>query len=991
MTLIKAFILTILLTGYCAYAQTRLTVAQGGEGMFTTISSALEAAGPGYVIEILDNAVYEEQVTIDSTLNGLTLTSSNPTSSSRPVIMWQDTENVHPKNATEAQDTAIINYDRNGALRVLRARNVTIDGIIVDGGGAMPFGYDNVWQDIESTHPLFHGNAAICLWRSGNVVIRNSDVRNAFYGIAVNDRNAGGIFGNPNPSSPPLIIPGQNFGQTGNHLIEHNHIHGNSWGIYMESVWDLGSTIRFNFIYDNYHQSPDIVSEVLSLDDGEHNPGGAINTKDHNISPLAIYNNTFHNNYLTFGGHWRAGAQHLVFNNIYSSPKYLWADGYNGEFTNPWHTMDPLYPHRMKHSIYAAQASDPVLDERSISVPSVCRMSGEQQIEGYTQVHLMAGIDSGAVQRGAVVTIECDDGSEVEVVTNDFIAPGALIDAPEGEAFPASATIRWFEIQNQFLNTDDPTHPNFLMPDWDHPLVDSIVKNAGWSEAGMVKGNGSIVDIGAAQSAPVPTVFGRITPVSSVFINNNNIANLVFDLAIPPDFSNPRIRYLRFLRDVEYGVDSFGNSAPVIAATSIEDITPPSTTLRNGANSIDVSVEGFMGFYGFFEMVIEGEGPDGQTVTTDVGFLPYIQNDYLFNVKIVDMDGDVLDTVIAGERVGLRLAPMRPGEVGFTETLTDVNVQLNSGNTLYSWPDEGEEPTDPLEITQITDSIQTEVVFTRVPRGGSEYISAMAVWMDEGRLIPFFGSTNVVVVPGAAENVVFEDPPSTNISDEAPIIDPGSARQVQLRVFDRFGNAVNVEVPVTIESLDPEIGDISGPVTTTTDPTGAAFFNAEVTNGTMNDIFTLRATLEANGATDEGRLRIGRYTSVTRKPGSFPPAENFIASPLNPQTPAVTKPEFAVAPNPVNRNESISFYTRRLNYTSAAFSIYDASGNLVKETKARRYNNELPLAEWTSSLTYDLVGRNGRPLAPGSYMVIAVFTTEQGESVRFRETFGVVR
>ncbi|MDG5813971.1 hypothetical protein QA601_02690 [Chitinispirillales bacterium ANBcel5] len=853
-------LLVIVMMAQLAFSQTILTVSQDGEGMFSTISAALDAAGEGAVIRILDNAVYEEQVTIDSTHNGLTLTSSNPTSSSRPVIMWQDTENVHPMNITEAQNPDMINFDRNGALRVLRARGVTIDGIIVDGGGAMPFGYPGVWSDGGNAHPLFHGNSAICLWISGNVVIRNSDARNAFYGIAVKDRNEGGIYGNSNPAdiTPENVIPLSGFGRTGNHLIEHNHIHGNSWGIFMESVWDLGSTIRFNFLYNNYHQSSDIVSEVRGLGDGDHNMGGAMTTKDHILSPLAIYNNTFHNNYLTFGGQWRSGAQHLIFNNIYSRPRYLWADGYSGgEYTNPFHAMDPLYPNRMKHSIYAAQALEPVFEGRYIGTPPGCRMSGGEEMEGYTQVRLMNGIDGGAVQSGAVVTIECDDGSEVEVPTNDFISPGALFAASAGDPFPASANIRWFEIQNHFLNTDDPTHPDFLVPDWDHPTVDSIIKEAGWPEAGIVKGDGSIVDIGAAQSGPVPTVFGRITPVAPVLIDDNNLASLAFDLNIPPEFSNPRIKYLRFLRDVEFD-DSFANNAPVIAASDIVDITPPSTPIRGGANSINVPVQG-VGDYAFFEMVIEGEGPNGQTVTTDVGFLPYRELDYLFEVQVLDMGGNVLDTVRAGERVRLRLAPVDAATGrSFTETLTEVEVNLNSGYTLYRWPGEGEEPQDALEISQIIVSTQPEVVFTRVPRGGTEYISATASWVYGDRQLPFFGTADVVIAPGTPDNVVFEDPPSTTVSDEAPTIDPGSSRQVQVRVFDRFGNAVNVEAPVTIESLNPEIGDISGPATTTTDHTGAALFNAEVTNGNINDIFTLRATLTANGATDDGRLRVGR-------------------------------------------------------------------------------------------------------------------------------------
>ena len=55
-------------------------------------------------------------------------------------------------------------------------------------------------SDLENKWPLFHGNAAITLWVAGDVVVRNCDITNAYFGINIKDRNEGGNFANANPA-----------------------------------------------------------------------------------------------------------------------------------------------------------------------------------------------------------------------------------------------------------------------------------------------------------------------------------------------------------------------------------------------------------------------------------------------------------------------------------------------------------------------------------------------------------------------------------------------------------------------------------------------------------------------------------------------------------------------------------------------------------------------------------------------------------------------
>ena len=161
------------------------TVSQDGHSGYKTIKEAIEFAekeNPDEIeIVIRDYGTYKEQVTIFEKKN-FTLRSENPTSSRKPVIEWQDKENVGPKNVDEAQDSAKITYERNGAIRIWNSYNVRIEGIAIDGGGNYPFGNDAVWLDKKTnqTWPLQHGNAGISILVSGKVTFRHCDISNAF-------------------------------------------------------------------------------------------------------------------------------------------------------------------------------------------------------------------------------------------------------------------------------------------------------------------------------------------------------------------------------------------------------------------------------------------------------------------------------------------------------------------------------------------------------------------------------------------------------------------------------------------------------------------------------------------------------------------------------------------------------------------------------------------------------------------------------------------
>jgi uncharacterized repeat protein (TIGR02543 family) len=131
--------------------------------------------------------------------------------------------------------------------------------------------------------------------------------------------------------------------------------------------------------------------------------------------------------------------------------------------------------------------------------------------------------------------------------------------------------------------------------------------------------------------------------------------------------------------------------------------------------------------------------------------------------------------------------------------------------------------------------------------------------------------------PGSPERVVFRTPiPKILLAAGATppdTISRGQIMYVTVEVQDRFGNAVNQAVQVSISSSNVNIGDAGVPGTfnaatggfqartvLTNPATGIATFTARVTNGVPGQTFDMTATITVAGGTrnDVGALRIGR-------------------------------------------------------------------------------------------------------------------------------------
>ncbi len=842
----KIFLLVLLAVQISTAATFR--VAQDGSAAYKTVQSAIDAAQAGDIVQIEDLAVYEEQVTIDSTKSGLILRSLNPTSSRKPVIKFQDTKTVLPKTYAQSQHKDSINFDQNGALRVLHARNVIIDGIKVDGGGAYPWEWEGVW---EQKYALFHGNAAITLWVAGDVVVRNCDLTNAYFGINVKDRNEGGIFANANPADLDTwnIVPLAGFGRTGNHTIENNRIHHNSFGMFFESVWDQGSVIRYNLFYENHHTKTVAAKVAGFASEGGNQPGGALFFKDHMLSPLAIYNNTFWHNRATFVANWQVGGPHLIFNNIIAQPDTI---------ANVHQDISRKFPSRMHHTLYATQGQRPGRRTQDYYIGMRDPGDGSHidtsvKVTAYDQVRVMNGMDKVEIE-GQRVTVQVQT-SEGLVDTSFFvdwaIQPGARITTPFGR----NSTVRWFEMK--FLSTDTAS-PDFLVPDWDDPDVEKLVLDQGWPDAGILDADGSPADLGAIPKAGRASSNVVIRAVKPVIVNGSS-ATIDFDVLglEKASLSDLKIKYIRWIKNVPYKKDSFGPEFDTIGAGDVVSVTAPNTPIRMGSNSLTIDIKKALGaneHYAFFELILEGKNADGETELTSVGFIPYRKVDYEFIVKVLDFaTGKIeLDSVKAGEMVKISITPRSVGGTTFNNEVAPCTLTLSSGYVIYT------EQGDTLMVKAVKGTLIKEGYFTRVPSSGYDRISVNGAY---GKQIFLGNSKSIRILPGEPDKVTFQDPPSNGFA-----IIPGFFNDGAIKVEDKFGNAVGKGVQVKIRSTKPAIGDVlkddgspaeGADVVSITDSTGIAFFDAIVTDGDKGDTIPLVATLTVNSATDNTKLIVG--------------------------------------------------------------------------------------------------------------------------------------
>ncbi|MCL2688427.1 MAG: hypothetical protein FWE57_01095 [Chitinispirillia bacterium] len=907
-----------------AFSQSILTVGQTDpDAMYRSVQAAVNAARPNDIIEILDVGVYHEQVTIDSTKGGLTIRSRSPLSRQKPTIRWQDTENNRPRNSTEARDPQHSgNFETCGALRILRAPNVTIDGIVVDGGGSAPFAWPSVW---DGRWPLFHGNAAIAVVVAQNAVIRNCDLRNAWFGIAVKDRNTGGVFANRNPGDQDNTVPLSRFAQSGNHLFEYNRIHNNSVGIYFESSWDLGSTIRYNLIFNNHHGSqtptPPGTNRPMPNVEGttDDAAAGAISFKDNYLSPVAIYNNTLFNNTTNIIGGWQIGFQHLLFNNIFSSSNRAIGQqsvsGYIG-----YRDVIPGFPNRIHNSVMSAyndvqtqpQQFQPI-SWSPLTPPEGCIPTHQTFIQGLQILNQVGNPAATPTQFSS--TNGC-------TATWNAVAPGAFIPNMGGVTIPSDRNFRWLQMEgvtrpgvslpSLFMSTD-PAHDDFLRPNWSLPEVQNFIRNRGWAAVGMYNADGQVADLGAITSIGTrQNTVVRVVPTDVVMVNSTT-AEARFAINVESGtFNNPTVKFIRWVSPIDSRPDVTGfNGDKIVPATAISGTgtarpitVPPGTALntRGGTNTITftlpTAVPATGTNYGFFEIVIEGRDAANNPVTSDIGFLPFRTLTHRLRIEVfppagpmisrTDVNpGTALDSVTAGEPVRLRITPLEvragvPIPIEWSGTLNRLTLSLLSDVveakmfTVGSTPPAGELTT----VTNLTPPNSPHVFHVYFVRKAEETISGAATAGAGASEIVFRGSQSIRVKAGPPARVSFVDPRSRDLGISiidgrpdtvAAPITPGSMHLVTAKVQDLYGNTIddnpNIALSLVIEDAIQSaknrngcmVADVITPLRNVTPPDSLVRFNVQVSCGIQNEWFDMKATITSSpNNAGVGAFDIGR-------------------------------------------------------------------------------------------------------------------------------------
>lgn len=492
--------------------------------------------------------------------------------------------------------------------------------------------------------------------------------------------------------------------KTGNHLIENNRIHHNSFGIYFEATWNLGSVIRYNLIYENHHPTTAFATEVKELTgEGRNLPGGAIAFKDHSLSPIAIYNNTFYKNFIFFFGGWRPAYHCLIFNNIFSRP-YLYLEESRAKLVfDSWNELSAIFENRMHNCVYAAQAQAPTANQ------------------------VQMGIGMQVVQP---------------------IVPGATIKPNDGN-FPATANIRWYETP--FLS-EDPDDPLFLTPDWQVANVQKFILDQGWAEAGILDDDGSPADLGAIpMSVVTPQTEVLIKPEAPIFISGTE-ATVDFKVySIAGAMTNPQIKYMKWV-NLEFQ-DEFAIGGDPIAASDIINIAPQPVKMGSNSFSFNVPASAANGTYAFIELIVGGISADGKQVTSGVGFLPFRQIDYIFDVEIYDSTGATkLTKVTAGVPVQLKITPLKKDGSPILANIKPVAVSLSSEYNIYSAPDD-----TVFFPNGVTGPSTSSIIFTKVPDVGTDRVTINGKYGDEA----ISGISDVIkILSGDPTKVKFQSPPS---------------------------------------------------------------------------------------------------------------------------------------------------------------------------------------------------------------------------------------
>lgn len=791
------------------------------------------------------------------------------------------------KNLTNQYSTS--GFQNNGNVVVYKSTNVTIDGIMIDGVKAKTFVNKGIWSGM---YDVFFGNVGINLFESKNVKVVNTDVRNCFSAIYIQNRNVGGAFAAPNPDDLDVktIIPYSQFGKMGNHLIEKNYFHHNWYVFYDEMEWDIGSTIRYNICDQNYNQQ--FAQNTDSSAESNNMTGGFMYLKDVTIVPHKIYNNTINGSSIVFGhGYFKPGVQHYFYNNLVTGWNRA---GKNASMIGNDRQMLKWYKNFLYNNTFEVGAADSfyqIQKQTSGQINDSARCALKTQTApcwlDHDPVNAYFGIknqwlwNGWNVLQGSAYTAVIDTSS-YQIYNNqniDTFHVGGIISKLQGlgTAVPtannATAQANYWAKTVPYLSKDS-TRANYMEPRWTDSIVMKTILDKGWTAAGNRDADGSMPDRGAVPASKGALISPMTLKDQSIVYLNPGKRTVSFDYCLEGsgNWSDIRLETVEYYNNIARSTDKAEKPAPDWPAPQKLTNTGAAPELgrcRKFEATLPVApVDSFARF----DLVFSGT-LDGKTVRSNVGVWIWRKTQYVLDVYFTKHGGAATDTVTSirvGEPVDMRVKALRTDGTAVTlpiDVLTaspDVVTLLVTGDKVIAQGD--------------TVSKNVPAAGTTIPIYFTSTGSASIAMSGTIGTLPVPGGASIMVRPGLPEKVEWQNPPSykfidrTLTLDSAAAVIPQAPTAVKLQVKDKWGNNVDTIGVISIKGLllDPLVTDLAfaatasgpftggpnGPWTLKSDMTGAVNISI-LAKGVQGQKFWGVANVSGKTILDSALMKLG--------------------------------------------------------------------------------------------------------------------------------------
>lgn len=754
-------------------------------------------------------------------------TAANPTDPLRPAG-WKRWPNkgTSQRGAGAAGDTGAAanpystsGFQNNGYLVVYKSTNILIDGIHIDGKKPVTFVNKGIWDD---KWDVFFGNVGINLFQSKKVVVRNTEVRNCFAAFYLQNRNVGGAFAAPNPNDLDVrtIVPYSRFGQMGDHLIERNYVHNNWFVIYNEMEWDIGSTIRYNLLDQNYNTQFSQNSDSSS--DANNMTGGFMYLKDVRIVPHKIYNNTINGSTMIFANsYFKPGVQHYFYNNLITNFN---RQGINARMISDGrqylqYYKDFLYNNTFEvgqpDSLYQIQneQSGQVRDAAAcaaVNQTSPCYLTWDKPVPVLQSVKNQWLWNGWMTAQGTNYTglYKTNPYEAYNSQNIDFYHQGGLIKfvkGPQGTTPTIDISLQsnmW--VRKLPYKSTTPGAAGFLVPIWDSAIVDSTVQDKGWASAGNRDMDGSMVDRGAISEAGDGLISPLILKDQYIVTLDKTAKTVSFQYCLESSgvASDLAFELTSYYRTIALTKEGPNGDIPTPAFPAPVQLT--NTGTKPQANSCGIFKATLptapVDSFARFDLVVKGE-VDGKPTKSNVGVWVWRQTQYKLDVYFTrSANGtDTISSARVGEPIYMRVVGRRTDN-NSSIPLIDVLAATPDRNMFLLPADQQVMPGDTIG-RNLTGGIGSYNI--RFTQTGTVTVAMSGM---VGKL-PVPGAGVINIRPGLPEKVIWQNPPDwmyadrTISQDSAATIMDQAPTPITLQVVDKFGNNVDTIADVALGYL----------------------------------------------------------------------------------------------------------------------------------------------------------------------------------------------